>query len=154
MPYTTFSIPVNASIKTLWDILLDKVENPGKYISEVKKSQIINKYHDGVLREMKTEKMTIKERITLDEQAREIIFTLVEHPLFTGYIINKIILHPNNVLMLTFILDWCYSSDKSKKISQDELTQMLRQGVLDTKRIAEEQEARMNNYSPLLALDS
>lgn len=149
MPYTTFSSPVNTSFETLWNILVDKVDNPYRYISEVKESKILKRYNDGVLREMKTDKMTIKERITVDEQAREVRFTLVEHPLFTGHVINKVFLpsnnYPNNPLKLTFILDWQPTNEEAEKINPEEVELMIQDGVLHTKSIAEHQDIQVGN---------
>jgi len=59
MPQTVFSSLVNASLETVWDLLLDKVESPGIYISAVEESKILEIYNDGVLREMRTPKMTV-----------------------------------------------------------------------------------------------
>jgi len=41
MPFATFSRPVRASIQTVWKLLLDKIENPGYYVSGNKESKIL-----------------------------------------------------------------------------------------------------------------
>ena len=147
MLHATASSPVNASLKTVWSLLLDKVENPGRYIKAVKGSKVLTRYDDGILREMKTDKMTVKERISIDEQAREVKFTLVDHPLFTGETINKIVPPPSNrpeePLTVTFVLQWEPRTEESEKIiTQEEINQVIHHAVLDLKSIAEQQDAQ------------
>jgi len=142
----TASSPVNASLNTVWRLFLDKVENPGRYIKAVKESKVLARYDDGILREMKTDKMTVKERITIDEQAREVKFTLVDHPLFTGQTLNKIVPPPNNhpeePLEVVFVLQWEPRTPESEKIvTAEEVSAVTHHAVLDLKSIAEQQDA-------------
>ncbi len=142
MPHATFTSTINAPVETVWALLLDKVEHPERYIPAITGSEILGRYHDGVLREMKTEKMKIKERISLDEQAREIRFTLVDHPFFTGQTINRLLPpladFPNDPVTLTFALDWQPSNAQASAITQTELDQTLKHAVLETKSRAEQ----------------
>jgi len=144
MIQASFSSPVNASLQTLWNLLLDKIENPGRYIAGVEESKILSRDENGVLREMRTCERIIKEKITVDEQAREVRFTLVDHPLFSGQVINKIIPplnnHSTNPPTLNFTLNWEPANEEVQKNSQEELTQMIHDAVLHTKSIAEQQE--------------
>ena len=144
MLHATFSSPVHASLTTVWGLFMDKVENPGRYIKAVKASQVLERYDDGILREMKTDKMTVKERISIDEQAREVKFTLVDHPLFTGETINKVILPPYNqpegALIVIFELQWEPRTEESENIvTQEEINAVTQHAVLDLKSIAEQQ---------------
>ncbi|MBD2043721.1 AtaL-like protein [Microcoleus sp. FACHB-672] len=145
MPYTTFTSPVTASLETLWGMLVDKVENPQRYITEVEEVNVIEKYEDGILREMKLPKMQLKERITINEEAREIKFTLAGHPLFSGEIINKIDSplydKSGDTLMLTFTQNWQALNEEAGQINQEEMAQTIKNAVLHLKQLAEEKDA-------------
>ncbi len=90
MPYATYKTNVNSSVKTLWDLLMDKIENPQRYVPGVVSVKILSKNGKEVLREMASDSFTVTEKITWNEETKEIIFTLVDHPLFRGRVINKI----------------------------------------------------------------
>ena len=81
---------INATFEILWILLLDKVQHPDITIKEITHVEVLQKYDDGILRQMHTLGMTIRERITIDEQNKIIRFDLIENPMFTGYFINKI----------------------------------------------------------------
>lgn len=149
MPYTTFTSPVNASFETLWGMLVDKVENPQRYIPEVEAVNILERYEDGILREMKLPGMQLKERITINEEAREIKFTLAGHPLFAGEIINKIDtpLHDKsgNSLMLTFTQNWQALNDEAGQMNSEEMAQTIKKAVLHLKELAEEKDGNQTS---------
>lgn len=138
MPQASYSSPVNSSLTILWNLLLDKIENPQKYISEVKESKIIEKTPNGVIREMQTSKLKLLEKITVDETAKEVCFTLIDHPVFTGSVINKIDIPANDgePLLLTFSLNW-QPKDPAFVENNTEIAEMIKQAVLHTKALAE-----------------
>ncbi|AFZ15512.1 hypothetical protein Cri9333_4734 (plasmid) [Crinalium epipsammum PCC 9333] len=143
MPQSTFSIPVNASLTTLWKILLEKLENPKSYIADVEDVKFFEKNENGMLREIKVRGKIVKERITINEQAREIKSTLVDHPLFSGDIFNKIDLpaqNSSNHLILTFSRDWYPLNEEAKKVDEAELAAHMEQVLLHTKNLAEQHE--------------
>ena len=138
----SFSTPVNASMEQIWTLLVDKIENPQRYVKSVKKFQILEKYQDGVLRLMESGGMKLKERITVDESNREIKFALVDNELFSGEIINKITTsETDNTLTLTFTQNWQPLKAEAQKISEEEMAQAIKNAVLHTKDIAEKEYA-------------
>lgn len=91
MPYATFSTPVNASADVIWETLLDKAHRPHKYIPyEVLEYKIHEEFAHGILREIRTAEMHMTERVTFDKKTGTITFTLVNHPLYEGALINKL----------------------------------------------------------------
>jgi catechol 2,3-dioxygenase-like lactoylglutathione lyase family enzyme/limonene-1,2-epoxide hydrolase len=147
--YATFSSPVNASLKTAWNVLLDKIENPGRYNPEAQDYKILEKHGNEVLREMKALNMTIKERIAWDEKTLEIRHTLVHNPLFMGQIINTIVPptsnNPNDLPTITYTLDWEPYNNEARHVAQEiqeKLTQAVQQSVLNSKTVAEQQDAQ------------
>lgn len=141
MPYSTFSSPVNASLTTVWKILLEKLENPRSYIADVEEVNFFEKNENGMLREIKVRGTLLKERITINEQVREIKSTLVDHPLFSGYILNKIYLPTENSsdpLILTFSRNWHPLNEEAENINEAELAAHMQQVLLQTKKLAEQ----------------
>ena len=147
--YVTFSSPVNASLSTVWNVILDKVENPGRYNPEAQDYKILERHGNQVLREMKALGVTVKERITWDEKTGEIRHTLVNNPLFIGQAINAVIRpasnNPNDLPIITYTVDWEPYNDEARKVAQEiqeKLAQAVPQTVLNSKTVAEQQEAQ------------
>src|SRR3954447_11182307 len=86
-----FSTPIHACLDTVWNILLDKIEHPEKYIPGVSGTKILERYTDGFLREIDANGLVLRERVTIDREAGEITFDVVEHPLFSGRMINRVV---------------------------------------------------------------
>lgn len=157
--YATFSSPVNAEWSTGWNALLDKIENPGRYNPEAQDYKILERHGNQALREMKVLNMTIKERIIWDEKTREIRHTLVNNPLFVGQAVNAISRpasnNPNDLPIITFTLDWEPYNDEARKVAQEiqeKLTQAVQQAVLNSKTVAEQQDAQKK--SPFAVSDA
>ena len=90
MPFVSFSSPVKASKETVWELLMDKIQNPDRYLPFVEESTIIECADRWVLRRMKTQEYEVTERISVHEDKLEIIFELMDHPKYTGKVINKV----------------------------------------------------------------
>ena len=80
---------INSTFEILWTLLLDKIQHPDRTIKEITHVEILETYEDGILRQMYALGMTIKERVTIDEQNKTIRFELIENSMFTGYFLNK-----------------------------------------------------------------
>lgn len=139
MHYTTYSATIEAPFARLWAMLIDKVEHPQRYIAAVEEVKILDKSERGILREMKIPGAILKEIITIDEAAREIKFTLVDHPLFAGDIINKVDLPANSgePLTLTFTQNWQPLNAEAEKVDPAPMAQAIKNAVLHMKELAE-----------------
>nr|WP_322661716.1 AtaL-like protein [Dendronalium sp. ChiSLP03b]MDZ8206788.1 AtaL-like protein [Dendronalium sp. ChiSLP03b] len=144
--YATFSSPVNASWSTVWNVLLDKTENPGRYNPEARNYKILERHGNGILREMKVLNITVEEKITWNEQTGEIKHTLVNNPLFIGQAINAVMRpasnNPHEPVVISYTLDWEAYNEEGRKMAQTiqaSITQAVKQAVLNTKTVAEQQ---------------
>jgi SnoaL-like domain/Domain of unknown function (DUF1857) len=144
MPQTTFSAPINASFETIWNVLLDKVENPTRYVSAIREARVLERTDNQVLREVKTERLTFTEQVTLDKAAREITFAILDHPLFTGNTYNRVIMpgergdRYSDDPVLVYSLDWLPSNADASKVPDAELASLIRSATLATKNMAEQ----------------
>ena len=128
---------VNSTFETLWILLLDKVHHPDKTIKEITHVDILGKYDDGVLRQMQALGMTIKERITIDEQNKIVRFDLIENSMFTGYFLNKVEGYDGK-LTLIYEQNWVPITPQAREL-ETKLPQILINGVQEMKELAEKQ---------------
>ncbi|MEB3310934.1 MAG: AtaL-like protein [Snowella sp.] len=91
------TVPVNATEEVIWQVLLDKMENPGKYMPYPVESQVVlERYVNGMLRQIKTPEMLVTERVTVDEPNHRIIYDIVNYPMFRPTFINQVSTPPSN----------------------------------------------------------
>ena len=128
---------VNSTFETLWILLLDKVHHPDKTIKEITHVDILEKYDDGILRQMQALGMIIKERITIDEQNKIIRFDLIENSMFTGYFLNKVEGYDGK-LTLIYEQSWIPITPQSREL-ETKFPQILINGVQEMKELAERQ---------------
>ena len=128
---------VNSTFETLWILLLDKVHHPDKTIKEITHVDILEKYDDGILRQMQALGMIIKERITIDVQNKIIRFDLIENSMFTGYFLNKIERYDGK-LTLIYEQNWVPITPQAREL-ETKLPQILINGVQEMKELAEKQ---------------
>ena len=128
---------INSTFETLWTLLLDKVQHPDRTIKEVTHVEVLKKYDDGILRQMQALGMTIKERITIDEQNKTVRFDLIENSMFTGYFLNKVDGYDGK-LTLIYEQNWIPITPQAREL-ETKLPQILINGVQEMKKLAEKQ---------------
>ena len=128
---------INSTIETLWGLLLDKVQYPDRTIKEITHVEILEKYDDGILRQMQALDMIIKERITIDVQNKIIRFDLIENSMFTGYFLNKVEGYDGK-LTLIYEQNWIPITPQAREL-ETKLPQILINGVQEMKELAEKQ---------------
>jgi len=128
---------INSTIETLWALLLDKVQYPDRTIKEITHVEILEKYDDGILRQMQALGMIIKERITIDVQNKIIRFDLIENSMFTGYFLNKIERYDGK-LTLIYEQNWVPITSQAREL-ENKLPQILINAVQEMKELAEKQ---------------
>ena len=126
---------VYSTFETLWVLLLDKVHHPDKTIKEITHVDILEKYDDGVLRQMQALGMIIKEKITIDEQNKIVRFDLIENSMFTGYFLNKVEGYDGK-LTLIYEQNWIPITPQAREL-ETKLPQILINGVQEMKELAE-----------------
>jgi len=128
---------INSTFETLWTLLLDKAQHPDRTIKEVTHVEVLEKYDDGILRQMQALGMTIKERITIDEQNKIVRYDMIENSMFTGYFLNKVEGNDGK-LILIYEQNWIPITPQAREL-ETKLPQMLINGVQKMKELAEKQ---------------
>lgn len=146
MQLGTYSSPIDISEDALWQLLVDKIENPARYVPESVESEITDRPEEGVwVRRMKTTGPEVVERITTDEQARRVTYTALENPVFDGTITNEIEQREDGEVVLTFRAEGVPKEDPDEVKAQ--VQGQLRSSVQRLKRIAESKDDALPTQS-------
>lgn len=89
MLVNTYRTLVHAQPETVWKLLLDRVENPQNYMHGVEGVQIVERSAAGVVRELKWEGKTVRERVVPEKEHYRITHELLEHPLYVGTVVIR-----------------------------------------------------------------
>lgn len=138
MPSHRVRSRVDASPETVWAVLLDKMEHPHRYIEDTLDAEILERRPDGLVRRMTLPGgVDFRERITADAAARTITFTLLDHPVYEGTVVNRLEVVSEGGVELAFDLDWRARPGCVDERDPEELPGLIRSSVMHTKRIAE-----------------
>ena len=133
----SYSKQIDSTFETLWTLLVDKVQHPDRTIKEITHVKILEKYDDGILRQIQALGMIIKEKIIIDKQNKMVMFNLIENSMFTGYFLNKVEDY-NGTLTLIYEQNWIPITPQAREL-ETRLPQILINGVLEMKELAEKQ---------------
>jgi uncharacterized protein (DUF302 family) len=137
----SYSSEVNAALDTIWKLLIEKVEQPQSYMPGVTHSRILQHYGNGVLREVRGEGLLIKEKVVIDKPHGEVHYFLLEHPLFTGRVVNRVV--PSSVQspvapqVLTIEVEWTPKDEHAEQLIQTRIPEQIQSEVLSLKQRAE-----------------
>jgi len=126
---------INAPVQEIWDVLIDRVFNPQKYLTGVLEFTLQDQ-GQTLIRKMQTTLGEIVERIVIDFKNLIITSEIIEHPTFEGSSVNQIIPSEDqsNFSLTAFIKNW---KPKDPKNVTPDFTS-LKEELLVTKKIAEE----------------
>ena len=143
MPTHRVSSPVDATPDTVWAVLLDKMEHPQRYIEDALDAEILDRDEESVVRQLVLPGgVAFRERISADPVGRTVTFTLLDHPVYEGTVVNLLQVRPGGGVELIFELDWQARPGCRDYRDPEELPGLIRSSVLHTKRIAEALENR------------
>lgn len=130
--FSTMSI--NAPTQEIWDILIDRIFHPQKYLPGVLEYSL-QEHGQMLIRKMQTTLGEIIEHIVIDVKNLIITSELIEHPEYEGSTVNKIIPteEPTNFSLIAFIKNW-----KPKDPEKSHEFTSIKEELLITKKIAEE----------------
>ena len=87
----TLVVLVHAEHDTLWNLLLDRLQNPERFAPGITETRVIEKEGNATIREMRLHGDLVRERVILYPHESEIRHELLEHPQFTGSIVTKVV---------------------------------------------------------------
>jgi hypothetical protein len=129
---------VDASPETVWAVLLDKMEHPQRYIEDALDAEVLERGAESVIRQLVLPGgVSFRERISADPAARSITFTLLDHPVFEGRVINQFREASGGGVELAFELNWKVRPGCVDDRDPEEPLALIASSVMHTKRIAE-----------------
>lgn len=138
MPMHRVSSRVEASPETVWAVLLDKMEHPQRYIEDALDVEVLEREGESVVRQLVLPGgVAFRERVTADPGARTITFTLLDHPVYDGTVLNRLLVLPDGGAELAFELDWKARPGAVEDRDPEETLALIRSSVMQTRRIAE-----------------
>ena len=148
MPHLKAHMAVDADLQTIWRVLLDKIENPKRYLLGVDEVSFPESTEEYAVREMTMQGQTLKERITIDERQGEVHFELLDHPFYAGKVINALIPpaedDPKAKPVVQFRMDWEPLNDEAQLLDQQAagpMQESLEDAVRYVKEMAEKLQA-------------
>jgi hypothetical protein len=91
--------------------------------------------------------VAFRERIAADPGARTITFTLLDHPVYEGAVVNRLLALPDGGVELAFELDWRARGTAEDRDPEETLA-LIRSSATQTKRIAEALETGILEATP------
>jgi len=138
MPMHRVSSQVDASPDTVWAVLLDKMEHPQRYIEDALDAEILERGPQSVIRQLVLPGgVSFRERISPDPAGRSVTFTLLDHPVYEGTVVNQLRLNAVGGVELVFELNWKVREGCVDDRDPEEPLALIASSVLHTKRIAE-----------------
>ena len=91
MLVTTLRTLVHAQADTVWGLLLDRMENPQHFLPTVVETRVLERFPDGMVRELRLPGGKVRERLTADKGEMTILSELLDHPLYAGTTVTRLV---------------------------------------------------------------
>lgn len=138
MPFHRVSASVFASAESVWAVLLDKMDHPQRYIEDALDVEVLERNPADMVRQLVLPGgITFRERVVPHPATRTITFTLLDHPLYEGQVVNQLQKDGEGRTELVFELDWTLRPGCVEMRDPEEVLDLIRTSVMHTKRIAE-----------------
>ena len=141
MPFTSFKTEIDASSERVWDMMIEKIRRPDKYVPGVISVDVLQEFSDLSIerrmtaREGDAEKV-VHEIITADPETRTVIFKLKNDPIYTGYVLNMVFDEDGKV-ELDYTMHWT-PKDPAATINEPDWERGIQNAVLHAKKVAED----------------
>ncbi|MGK0388556.1 MAG: hypothetical protein ACI94Y_001286 [Maribacter sp.] len=104
---------INASKEKIWEVLLDKIYHPDKYIPGIIEFEWTEREENEIVRTIYTETDDVVELIIIDSKKQEITSSLVRHTFLKGKLTQRIE-ETNDGVQLVFEHDRIITLDQLK----------------------------------------
>lgn len=123
MPKLLYFVPVDAELQTIWNVLLDRIEHPDRYLAGVEAFSFPESEEDYAVREVIIDGAQLRERITINENIGEVRYQLLNHPYFAGDVYNELIPpaqdDPKAKPVVQFRMDWQPMNDEARAVENE-----------------------------------
>lgn len=141
MSKAQFSSLIAAPFDTIWQVLMDEVESPQDYNPGILGSEIIERFHDGVLRLVKVPDADVREKVVFDYSKRQIQSNLVGHPSLVGVLTQNVFPHEDDGKAPSYridcVLEWESIDESIDKMVRRNMETFFMIGLDNVKKKAE-----------------
>lgn len=144
MPQANHKVLIDAPMKRVSDLLVDKMENPKKYVGGVLYSSILDRGDGFIVREMYEpvpSNLTIREKIYRRPipGGEEFVYEHLNNQRYTGFFYNKLTEVPGreDQCELEYAMDWTPHLGMEEKLDPAVAKRMVAAGVTHLKEMAE-----------------
>lgn len=139
MSTESFKCVVKAPIDEIWKTLMDEVERPDCYQSGILGVEILEHFHEGVLRSVKVPDADVREKVKFNFDKKTVESKLVGHPSLVGSITKSIM--PNIETPGSFILEsqitWETFDERVDNMIRRNMADFINRGLEQVKSKAE-----------------
>ena len=96
MSEAKFSCAIQADFEKIWQALMEEIETPQSFNPGILGVKIIERFHDGVLRQVSVPDADVREKVVFDYDKRSLRSQLVGHPSLVGVLKKQIVVDPTN----------------------------------------------------------
>ncbi len=138
MPLVNYRVKVHASANKLWDMMLDKMRRPDKYVPGIVRVAILREHSATCIeREMETAQgKVIRELIVAEPLTLTVIFKSYQDEVYSGFVTNTIFEEDDGVY-LDYTLNWTLKPGKSAAQPDSFWQETIKNAVLHAKQLAE-----------------
>lgn len=144
MPHARFKAIIDAPYERVLDLLVDKIEQPKKYVGTILHSEVLERAPGYLLREMYQPapvELTIRERIyrRAVEGGEEVVYEHVDNAAYTGTFRNILTRVPgrDDQAQLEYAMDWQPHPRTADKMSDEQAQSTVQSGVSHLRHLAE-----------------
>ncbi|MBD2843292.1 AtaL-like protein [Erythrobacter rubeus] len=140
MPFTSHKTAIHASAEQVWELMIDKIRRPDKYVPGVVSVEVLQEFSElSIERSMTVQQgdtqKTVREIIWADPNTMAVIFKLKDDPDYTGYVLNMVFEEDGEV-QLDITMHWT-EKDPDAVIEGPDWEAAVRGAVMHTKELAE-----------------
>lgn len=140
MALVSYRARINATVDVLWKHLLEKVEAPEKFIPAVTRSEILGRPGENTVDRLMylddgTGENPTRELITSDIHTRNIVFKMIDNPVWSGFVTNTILTDRDGV-ELDITMHW-QAKEAGHPAEDAPWSEIVKETVLQTKELAE-----------------
>ncbi len=87
----TFEILIHTQPDTVWEILLEWLESPQRICPGMGPAKIVDRSAEGMTRELSLDGKMVREKVLLEKSEGRIVRELLEHPIYSGRFITRMV---------------------------------------------------------------
>lgn len=139
MSEAKFSCAIKADFEKIWQALMEEIETPQSFNPGILGVKIIERFHDGVLRQVSVPDADVREKVVFDYEKRTVKSQLVGHPSLVGMLTKKIVTDPKESaqFLIECEFEWESVDERVDEMIRRNMQEFISRGLQTVKARAE-----------------